>query len=222
MLRQHYFIILSSAFHIALLIFAGLYFTANHDMYEGQNNAIIISAFTANDNFFHANTVKKIAENSEKKLVLTKKTSDSRLRGNDASPKKSEGSRLRGNDASPKKTSDSRLRGNDKNSEKSSETRGGARTGNENNELLALLHEAIQQAQQYPLSAEELGRKGRVTIQFILKKDGSVNAVQIAKSSGTTSLDEAALAAVRDASPFKNIEKYVDSTQKYSVDVVFD
>lgn len=88
--------------------------------------------------------------------------------------------------------------------------------------LLALLHKAIQTHQQYPESAMQLERQGRVTVSFTLKPDGSIDAAKIAKSSGTDSLDAAALAAVRDAAPFAGVRDYLQEASVFSIDVVFE
>lgn len=88
--------------------------------------------------------------------------------------------------------------------------------------LLALLHAAIEQQKQYPPAAVEMEREGTVTLTFILYTDGTIQNLQIAKSSGTSSLDTAALTAVKQAVPFKNINKYLHQPQNYQIDVVFE
>ena len=93
--------------------------------------------------------------------------------------------------------------------------------GDHTNELLALLHAAIQEKQEYPDSALQLEREGRVTVEFLLDQNGEVSNIRIAKSSGTTSLDEAAVHAVQNASPFVMAKKFLKNTKEYSVDVIF-
>lgn len=88
-------------------------------------------------------------------------------------------------------------------------------------ELIALLHAAIQKAQHYPASAQEMEREGRTTVAFTLHKNGSISDLQIQHSSGTSSLDNAALAAVSDAAPFPQVDRYVRTAQAYQIDVVF-
>ncbi len=87
--------------------------------------------------------------------------------------------------------------------------------------LLALLHQAIQQQQEYPLSAQEMGRQGRVIVRFMLNIDGHIDQLRIMQSSATNSLDEAALAAVRKAAPFAGVEQYLNTPQEYSIAIVF-
>lgn len=88
--------------------------------------------------------------------------------------------------------------------------------------LLSILHVAIQKKQQYPASAMQMEREGRVGVKFKLMPDGSIQGLQMTKSSGTTSLDSAALKAVAEAAPFSHIEKYVKQPEDYTIDVVFE
>ena len=87
--------------------------------------------------------------------------------------------------------------------------------------LLAALHAAIQRQQQYPASAEEMGREGRVTLSFKLLTDGSIDHLQIVHTSRTNSLDYAALAAVNAATPFQHVAEYLTAATDYQIDVVF-
>lgn len=89
-------------------------------------------------------------------------------------------------------------------------------------ELLSLLHAAIEAHKQYPAAAMEMEREGTVTLTFTLFPDGNIEDLHMTKSSGTNSLDIAAMAAVREAIPFKNINKYLEKPQNYQIDVVFE
>jgi TonB family protein len=95
-------------------------------------------------------------------------------------------------------------------------------TGVQTEELLAILHAAIQQQQHYPPSAMQMERQGKTTVKFTLLPNGNIQNLQIIKSSGTDSLDKAALAAVQEAVPFKKIDKYLQTSHEFSVDVVFE
>lgn len=97
-----------------------------------------------------------------------------------------------------------------------------ALTGDERSTLLALLHAAIQAKQRYPASALAMEREGRVTLLFVLYKNGAISDLRIAQSSGTESLDQAAIQAVNDAAPFKQIDQHVNKSEEYSIDVVFE
>ncbi len=98
-------------------------------------------------------------------------------------------------------------------------------TSNKNGEkidtLLALLHDAIQKQQHYPASALEMERQGRVTVSFTLFTNGMIRDLRIIKSSGTASLDAAALAAVNQAAPFQ-INNYLSASRAFTLDVVFE
>lgn len=87
--------------------------------------------------------------------------------------------------------------------------------------LIALLHIAIQNKQQYPPSALQMSRQGKVTVGFKLYPDGSISELQLVKTSGVKSLDEAALAAVRSAVPFSGVDVYLKESQDFTIDVVF-
>jgi TonB family protein len=53
----------------------------------------------------------------------------------------------------------------------------------------------------YPESAR-LGRRGRVTLAFIIAKNGAVTKVTTSTQSGTQALDRAAIAAISASNPF--------------------
>jgi TonB family protein len=94
--------------------------------------------------------------------------------------------------------------------------------GQKKSELISLLHTAIQKQQHYPASAMQLEREGKATVMFTLYANGSISHLQVAQSSGTASLDEAAMAAVHDAVPFTEVRQYLHEPQVYRIDVVFE
>ena len=89
-------------------------------------------------------------------------------------------------------------------------------------ELVAMLHAAIQAKQHYPESALQMERTGSATLAFLLFPDGTISHLRIAKASGTVVLDEAALAAVTQAVPFRNVSKYLTKPQEYQITVAFE
>lgn len=91
----------------------------------------------------------------------------------------------------------------------------------ERNELLLLLHNAIQKTQQYPTNAMEMEREGRVTVEFTLYPNGTILNLHLLHSSGTNSLDEAALAAIRQATPFQGVNQYLNTKHTFSIDIIF-
>lgn len=95
-------------------------------------------------------------------------------------------------------------------------------SGVQTEELLAILHSAIQQQQHYPESAMQMERQGRATMKFTLFPNGNISDLRLAKSSGTESLDNAALVAIREAAPFNQINKYLNEAKEFSIDVVFE
>lgn len=94
--------------------------------------------------------------------------------------------------------------------------------GVQTDELLATLHAAIQKQQHYPLSAMQMERQGRATMIFTLFPDGRIQDLRLLKSSGTDSLDTAALSAIQDAVPFNKIDKYLKFAKEFRIDVVFE
>jgi TonB family protein len=109
-----------------------------------------------------------------------------------------------------------------KSSSSQSDNSGSASQGVKTDELLATLHAAIQKQQHYPLSAMQMERQGRATMMFTLFPDGRIQSLRVLKSSGTESLDAAALAAVQDAVPFHQVDKYLKFAKEFRIDVVFE
>jgi protein TonB len=60
----------------------------------------------------------------------------------------------------------------------------------------------IESHKKYPEAARARYIEGRVTLGFVLTAGGRTQAVTVVKSSGHPILDQAAVAAVKDASPF--------------------
>ncbi|MFA6011725.1 MAG: energy transducer TonB [Desulfobacteraceae bacterium] len=74
--------------------------------------------------------------------------------------------------------------------------------GFDNQSYYKMIRMAIERHKEYPDTARSRHIEGRVVIRFILKKDGHVQELRIAKSSRNTKLDQAALKAVQKAAPF--------------------
>lgn len=66
----------------------------------------------------------------------------------------------------------------------------------------AELRRRIQQTQHYPLSARIEGVEGHTHVEFVLRRDGTLESVEVVQSSGSSALDDAAVAAVKDAAPY--------------------
>lgn len=88
-------------------------------------------------------------------------------------------------------------------------------------ELMTLLHAAIDRHKRYPQSALSMGREGSTRVDFRLRPDGHIEDLNIGVSSGVRALDQAAYHAVQAIAPFTHADRYLDSTQRFQVDVVF-
>ncbi len=79
----------------------------------------------------------------------------------------------------------------------------GAGSGGRNGEqLLRTIRRQIERVWTYPDAARRDGLEGTVWLRFRIAPDGSVEHVEVDRSSGHTLLDDAAVSAVRRASPY--------------------
>jgi len=69
-------------------------------------------------------------------------------------------------------------------------------------EYLRTLRARLERARVYPMEARDRGWSGAATVRFVIGRDGSVERLELVAGSGKRVLDEAALDAVRRASPF--------------------
>ncbi len=88
--------------------------------------------------------------------------------------------------------------------------------------LVELLHSTISEHKRYPYLARRQRREGVATVGFVLHPDGSVQNARLLQSSRTSSLDKAALDAVRSIEPFTPAGDFIDRPEAYRVDVVFN
>ncbi|MDY6881476.1 MAG: TonB family protein [Desulfatiglans sp.] len=80
----------------------------------------------------------------------------------------------------------------------------------------------IEYYKKYPDAARPTQAEGRTRIHFIIKQDGEVSSVDIIKSAGNRALDQAAVDAVRKASPFPRPPAHLFHGEiSLKVDVVF-
>ena len=88
--------------------------------------------------------------------------------------------------------------------------------------LIELLHSKISEHKRYPFLAKRQRREGVATVEFVLHPDGSVQNPRLLQSSRTSSLDKAALNAVKSIEPFTLAGSFIDRPEAYRVDVVFN
>jgi len=69
-------------------------------------------------------------------------------------------------------------------------------------EYFEMLNRRVQRFKEYPESAKSSHIEGKVHVQFVLLKDGTLSDIKILKSSRHKKLDEAAVQALIKASPF--------------------
>lgn len=76
-------------------------------------------------------------------------------------------------------------------------------------EILAQIRSRIERAKRYPLMARRRGLEGTSDVSFSIMKNGIVTGLKLARSSGSSPLDEAALATIRRAAPFPYYPKAI-------------
>lgn len=83
---------------------------------------------------------------------------------------------------------------------------------------------------QYPIECVENKIEGRAFVRFVVKKDGSIDNVELFKSSGNTLLDQEALRLINDgdmpqwvpATQFSDAEgEYIKVESRYVTPIVF-
>ena len=67
---------------------------------------------------------------------------------------------------------------------------------------LSMLRDQIESIWVYPPEAARKGIYGDLQIRFTIKKDGSLAAVELVRTSGYKMLDDAALRALKDGAPY--------------------
>ena len=86
-----------------------------------------------------------------------------------------------------------------------------------------MLHLRIHSFKRYPESARSDHLEGRVNVQFVLSADGIVKNIKIMKSSRHKRLDEAAIDAIKKASPFPRPPGFLfKAPVTLSIDILFE
>lgn len=87
--------------------------------------------------------------------------------------------------------------------------------------LLKLLGIAITKHLSYPEIAGKLYLHGVASISMLLYPDGHIAEIQLIKSSHEQMLDVAALNAINDASPVRNVDIYLHEPKHLVINVIF-
>ena len=83
------------------------------------------------------------------------------------------------------------------------------------------LKRKIELVWEYPYLARESGLEGRLRMRFVINRDGSLAEARILRSSGSPLLDQEALRAVHDASPFPPLPPRMH-TERLVVNATFE
>jgi protein TonB len=84
--------------------------------------------------------------------------------------------------------------------------------------LLQIIRRQIERARIYPGAARRDGIQGTVDLRFRIAADGSVEAVQILRSSGSRILDEASEQTIRRAAPYPVVQGWIRLPLSYRLD----
>jgi len=85
-------------------------------------------------------------------------------------------------------------------------------------DLLRRIRRRIEQAKIYPDAARRQGVQGTVELRFRIAADGSVEAVEIVRSSGSGILDEASQETIRRAGPYPLVRGWIRLPLAYRLD----
>jgi len=81
----------------------------------------------------------------------------------------------------------------------------------------------IENHKQYPEIARQQHMEGRVVVEFVINRDGSVSGLKVAGGSGYESLDAAAVSAVKNAAPFSPLpETYFNGPAPVKIPIAFE
>jgi protein TonB len=83
---------------------------------------------------------------------------------------------------------------------------------------LGTIRRQIEQAKVYPDAARREGMQGTVELRFRIAGDGSVEAIEVVRSSGHRLLDEASAQTVRRAGPYPVLAGWIRIPLSYRLD----
>ena len=91
------------------------------------------------------------------------------------------------------------------------------------NEFLKKVRDRIKQVQRFPPRVQNLDDGSSATIRFTLFNDGTIRNPQVTVSSGSNALDNAALAAVRNAVPYPAFPEGQESNSlRIEIPIIFE
>ena len=96
--------------------------------------------------------------------------------------------------------------------------RGGSGAGTGVAHLLGAIRRQIEQAKVYPDRMRREGIQGTVELKFRIASDGSVEAIEVARSSGHRVLDEVSAQTIRRAGPYPFIAGWIRIPLEYRLD----
>jgi TonB family protein len=96
--------------------------------------------------------------------------------------------------------------------------RGGSGAGSGVANLLGTIRRQIEQAKVYPDRMRREGIQGTVELKFRIASDGSVEAIEVARSSGHRVLDEVSAQTIRRAGPYPFIAGWIRIPLEYRLD----
>ena len=91
------------------------------------------------------------------------------------------------------------------------------------NDYFSMVRMKIESRKRYPFSARRSQQQGKVVVRFTILPDGSIQGLELARACPHQSLNEAALKAVRSASPFaKPPAKLFNGPVMVEIAIVFE
>ena len=94
----------------------------------------------------------------------------------------------------------------------------GGQGGDRIGDLLRSIRHRIEQNKIYPDAARQEGIQGTVELRFRIAQDGSVEAIEILRSSGSNILDEASRQTLRRAAPYPVVRGWIRLPLSYRLD----
>jgi len=85
-------------------------------------------------------------------------------------------------------------------------------------DLLRRIRQKIEQAKVYPEAARRQGIQGTVELRFRIASDGSIEAMEILRSSGHRILDEASQQTIHGAAPYPVVRGWIRLPLSYRLD----